>query len=195
MFRRFDDIFETCGWRVITMKHGKLQKAAFKKPGGKTLEDWIDNCPNADYAALTYQGGAAWRARLMADIGGKPNVKKLLDGFDDEALAALMTNLGGHCIETLIEAFDSAGDDRPTLFIAYTVKGYGLPLAGHKDNHSGMMNPAQIEQLRAGLGIAEGAEWEPWGGLGDNAAAQRSEEHTSELQSLMRISYAVFCLK
>src|SRR3546814_3014249 len=26
-------------------------------------------------------------------------------------------------------------------------------------------------------------------------AAQRSEEHTSELQSLMRISYAVFCLK
>lgn len=172
MFRRFDDIFETCGWRVITMKHGKLQKAAFKKPGGKTLEDWIDNCPNADYAALTYQGGAAWRGRLMADIGGKPNVKKLLDGFDDEALAALMTNLGGHCIETLVEAFDSADDDRPTLFIAYTVKGYGLPLAGHKDNHSGMMNPAQVEQLRAGLGIAEGAEWEPWGGLGDNAAAQ-----------------------
>src|SRR3546814_16107112 len=28
MFRRFDDIFETCGWRVLTMKHGKLQKAA-----------------------------------------------------------------------------------------------------------------------------------------------------------------------
>src|SRR3546814_2635436 len=27
------------------------------------------------------------------------------------------------------------------------------------------------------------------------AAARRSEEHTSELQSLMRISYAVFCLK
>src|SRR3546814_8462215 len=27
------------------------------------------------------------------------------------------------------------------------------------------------------------------------AVAQRSEEHTSELQSLMRISYAVFCLK
>src|SRR3546814_2597502 len=30
---------------------------------------------------------------------------------------------------------------------------------------------------------------------GDRGAAQRSEEHTSELQSLMRISYAVFCLK
>lgn len=171
MFRRFDDIFETCGWRVITLKYGKRQQAAFRQPGGKALEDWIDHCPNADYAALTYQGGAAWRARLLADIGDKRHVPALLDSFDDEALAALMTNLGGHCPETLIEAFDSADDDRPTLFIAYTVKGYGLPLAGHKDNHSGMMNPAQMEQLRTSLGIAEGREWEPWGGLGDNAAA------------------------
>src|SRR3546814_6529855 len=31
--------------------------------------------------------------------------------------------------------------------------------------------------------------------LADAAQRQRSEEHTSELQSLMRISYAVFCLK
>src|SRR3546814_6623221 len=35
-----------------------------------------------------------------------------------------------------------------------------------------------------------GAEGQPWAG-----ASGRSEEHTSELQSLMRISYAVFCLK
>src|SRR3546814_8230606 len=33
------------------------------------------------------------------------------------------------------------------------------------------------------------------GGLCDLSAGPRSEEHTSELQSLMRISYAVFCLK
>src|SRR3546814_8576543 len=94
MFRRFDDIFETCGWRVITLKYGKRQREAFKRPGGNSLEEWIDSCPNADYAALTYQGGAAWRERLLADIGKKANVKKLLDGFDDEALAQLMTNLG-----------------------------------------------------------------------------------------------------
>src|SRR3546814_8725264 len=33
------------------------------------------------------------------------------------------------------------------------------------------------------------------GGVGGESGAERSEEHTSELQSLMRISYAVFCLK
>lgn len=172
MFRRFDDIFETMGWRVITLKHGKLQRAAFTRPGGKSLEDWIENCPNAEFAVLTYQGGAAWRARLMADIGGKPHVTKLLDSFEDDGLAALMTNLGGHCIESLMDAFDSADDERPTLFIAYTVKGYGLPLAGHKDNHSGMMNPGQIDQLRMAMGIAAGEEWEPFAGLGGNMAAR-----------------------
>ena len=97
---------------------------------------------------LTYQGGAAWRARLLAEIGKKPHVAALLDTFDDTALAALMTNLGGHCVESLVEAFDAAQDERPTLFIAYTIKGFGLPLAGHKDNHSGMMNPPQIAVLQ-----------------------------------------------
>jgi pyruvate dehydrogenase E1 component len=172
MFRRFDDIFETCGWRVVTLKNGKLQRAAFSRPGGKSLEDWIENCPNADFAVLTYKGGAAWRERLIADIGGKPHVAKLLDSFDDDGLAALMTNLGGHCIESLMDAFDGADDERPTLFIAYTVKGYGLPLAGHKDNHSGMMNPAQIEQLRVSMGVEVGQEWEPFAGLGGNIAAR-----------------------
>ena len=171
MFRRFDDIFETCGWRVVTLKYGKAQRAAFARTGGQVLERWIDNCPNAEYAALTYQGGAAWRARLMADIGGDKDVAALLDSFDDEALGKLMTGLGGHCIETLLEAFAQSQDDRPTLFIAYTIKGYGLPFAGHKDNHAGLMNPGQIAQLREQLGIAEGQEWAPYAGLGDNAAA------------------------
>jgi pyruvate dehydrogenase E1 component len=171
MFRRFDDIFETCGWRVVTLKYGKRQLAAFARPGGSALRGWIDTCPNADFAALTYQGGSAWRDRLMRDIGGKRNVATLLQSYDDADLAALMTNLGGHCIETLVEAFAAAADERCTLFIAYTVKGYGLPFAGHKDNHAGLMNPSQIEHLRDDLGIAPGSEWEPYGGLGDNAAS------------------------
>jgi pyruvate dehydrogenase E1 component len=171
MFNRFDDIFVTCGWRVVTLKHGRLQRAAFKKPGGKALEMWIDNCPNVEFAALTYQGGEAWRARLLADIGSTAGVKALLASYDDAALAELMTNLGGHCVETLAAAFDGANDDKPTMFIAYTIKGYGLPFAGHKDNHSGLMNPNQIATLRDSLDISEGQEWAPYAGLGDNAAA------------------------
>ena len=165
MFNRFDDIFESAKWDVITLKYGKAQEAAFARPGGAALRNWIDTCPNALYAALTFQGGAAWRAQLLNDIGAVAGVKKLLSQYDDAALAALMTQLGGHCMETLLEAFDGITDDRPKLFIAYTVKGYGLPLQGHKDNHSGLMNTAQVETLRASMGIDPGKEWEKLGGV------------------------------
>lgn len=171
MFGRFDDIFQTCGWRVLTLKHGKRQKEVFARPGGKAIADWIDQCPNAEFAALTYQGGAAWRERLVKDLGTTSRTAKLIQSFDDQELADLMTNLGGHCVETLLEAFDQANDDVPTLFIAYTVKGYGLPFAGHKDNHAGLMNTTQIEGLRDSMGIAPGEEWNPYGGLGDNVAS------------------------
>jgi pyruvate dehydrogenase E1 component len=174
MFRRFDDIFETCGWRVITLKHGKMQRAAFSRSGGPAIERWIDDCPNAEYAALTYQGGAAWRARMTSDLARDKAALALIASFDDEALSALMLNLGGHCVETLLDAFAAAADERPTMFIAYTVKGYGLPFQGHKDNHAGLMNPTQMADLRASLGIAEGTEWEPLGGLGSNVSAKVS---------------------
>src|SRR3546814_3879298 len=53
------------------------------------------------------------------------------------------------------------------------------------------------DQARAGAGEAHGALQHL--GEGDEAGVAdddvRSEEHTSELQSLMRISYAVFCMK
>ena len=169
MFRRFDEIFASCGWRVVTLKYGKLMEAAFAEAGGAELKAWIDRAGNADYAALTFQGGAAWRERLSRDIGDP--VAPLLAARTDDGLAALMTNLGGHDMASLVEAFDASRDDVPTLFIAYTIKGHRLPFAGHKDNHSGLMNPGQIAAMRDGLGIAEGDEWEPLGGLGENARA------------------------
>lgn len=171
MFGRFDDIFRTCGWRVVTLKHGRKQREVFAKPGGKAIADWIDQCPNAEYAALTYKGGAAWRERMNADLADKKQTLKLIESMDDDTLQELMTKLGGHCVETLLDAFAEANDDVPTLFIAYTVKGYGLPFAGHKDNHAGLMNPTQIADLRSSMGIEEGQEWEPFAGLGDNAAS------------------------
>src|SRR3954467_9065088 len=167
MFRRFDEIFASCGWRVATLKYGKALEAAFDEPGGEALKAWLEDCGNADYAALTYLGGAAWRERLLKEA---PEAKPVLEAREDEALAALMTNLAGHGRGSLVEAFDSARDDVPTLFIAYTIKGFGLPFAGHKDNHAGLMNPGQIAALRERMGIAEGEEWEPWAGLGGNSA-------------------------
>src|SRR5690349_16817175 len=76
MFNRFDEIFGSCGWRVETLKYGKLQEAAFAEEGGEALRNWIDQASNADYAALTYLGGKAWRERLLADA---PKTKPILE--------------------------------------------------------------------------------------------------------------------
>jgi pyruvate dehydrogenase E1 component len=165
MFLRFAEIFEAVGWDVITLKYGRRLEAAFKRPGGEALRAWIDECPNDLFAALSFQGGAAWRARLEADFAGRPHVLALIAAYDDEALAGLMTNLGGHDLDLLLETFRSVTDERPKLFIAYTIKGIGLPFQGHKDNHSGLMTPTQMETFRQRMEVAEGAEWAPFAGL------------------------------
>ncbi|MDP7480790.1 MAG: hypothetical protein QGI10_16135, partial [Vicinamibacterales bacterium] len=165
-FNRLDTVFKTMEWRVVTLKYGKRLDAAFARRGGDALRSWIDDCPNSAYSALAYQGGAAWRSRLERDLGDTSGIRELLDEHDDRALHRLMTNLAGHDVAAVREAFHAAADDEtPTCFIAYTIKGYGLPFEGHKDNHSGLTTPAQIEALRAGMGIAEGEEWEPFAGL------------------------------
>jgi pyruvate dehydrogenase E1 component len=169
LFGQIDKLFDTMGWRVVTLKYGKLLEAVFQRPGGEALRGWIDDCPNSLYSALVFKGGAAWREHLLKDLGDVPGVPDILADHDDAALAALMTNLGGHDMAAVLEAFEAVAsdtaDDRPTCFIAYTIKGFGLPLAGHKDNHAGLMNPDQLAALQDSHGVSAGTEWEAFAGL------------------------------
>jgi pyruvate dehydrogenase E1 component len=167
LYDRIEAIFRAFGWRVITLKYGALQQTAFAERGGDRLRAWIDACPNDLYSALMFRGGAAWRERLLDDIGDQGEVAALLSRRSDADIARLMANLGGHCVESLLAQFEAATGDEPTVFIAYTVKGWGTPLAGHKDNHAGQMTSAQIAELRAAHEVREGHEWEPFEGLSD----------------------------
>ena len=166
LWAKFEAMFRNFGWDVVVLRHGSLQNAAFREPGGEKLRAWIEACPNQLYSALTFSGGAAWRRKLHEDLGAQAAVAALLARRSDAELAELMGNLGGHDLPTLVEAFEAArAHDRPVCFIAYTIKGHGLPLAGHKDNHAGLMTPAQVENLRAAMHVRQGFEWEPFEGL------------------------------
>ncbi len=166
LWAKFEAMFRNFGWDVVVLRHGTLQQAAFREPGGERLRQWIEACPNQLYSALTFGGGAAWRARLRDELGDQGEVTALLDRRTDDELAALMGNLGGHDMPSLLEAFEAAkAHDRPVCFICYTIKGFGLPLAGHKDNHAGLMNPAQVETLRRAMGVRPGHEWDRFEGL------------------------------
>ena len=167
LFGRIEGLFRDMGWNVVTLKYGRKLQAAFAREGGEALSRWIDDCPNSLYSALTFQGGAAWRQALLAELGREPGVRAIIDPLDDEELGALMTNLGGHDVDFLIESFRTAEaqGDQPTCFIAYTIKGMGLPFAGHKDNHSGMMTREQMQAFRTQMRIRPGHEWDVAEGL------------------------------
>ena len=165
LWERYQQLFENFGWDVVIVKYGSLQQAAFKEPGGERLRQWIDKCPNQLYSALVFAGGAAWRKRLNDEIGDQGDVTRLIEKRSDDALAALMNNLGGHDLPSVLEAFHAAASDKPTCFICYTVKGFGLPMAGHKDNHAGLMTPAQMEVFRKAMAVRPGHEWDKFEGL------------------------------
>ena len=165
LFGRIDALFEMMGWRVVTLKYGRLLEAAFTRPDGHNLREWIDACPNSLYSALVYKGGEGWREHLHRDLNRYPGISVILDDHDDAALQRLMTNLAGHDMASVLTAFHAVEDDRPTCFIAYTIKGYGLPFAGHKDNHAGLMNLDQMASFRRSMAVPDGAEWEPFAGL------------------------------
>ncbi len=166
LWAKFESMFRNFGWDVVVLRHGRLQEAAFREPGGERLRTWIEACPNQLYSALTFGGGAAWRKRLMDELGDQGEMTALIERRTDDELAALMGNLAGHDLPSLLDAFAAARThDRPVCFICYTIKGFGLPLAGHKDNHAGLMNPAQVETLRGALGVRPGHEWDRFEGL------------------------------
>ena len=163
---KIDELFASMGWRVITLKYGKKLQSLSKLKGGNKILNWIDSCPNDLYSALSFLGGKAWRDRLVQDLGKHKDVLKILKNFNDKELGETMSNLAGNDIEAVLDAFAEAeGDDIPTCFIAYTIKGYGLPLAGHKDNHAGLMNNKQIEEYQKSLSINKGEEWDIYSGL------------------------------
>ncbi|MCS5607069.1 MAG: transketolase, partial [Alphaproteobacteria bacterium] len=165
LFGRVDDIFRTTGWRVITLKYGTKLQAVFETADGDALRQWIDDCPNSLYSALTYKGGPGWREHLRKDLGDVPGLRPMIEDYEDQELHDLMTNLAGHDMASVLDCFHNIEGDDPTCFIAYTVKGKELPLAGHKDNHAGLMSLEQMAKFQVRMGIAEGDEWNPFAGL------------------------------
>src|SRR5260370_5433316 len=117
------------GWNVVPLKYGRKLEAAFARDGGEALRRWIDGCPNSLYSALTFQGGAAWRQAVLADLGRSQGVRAMIDPLSDDELGELMTNLGGHGIQAVVRnpRAPRAPSAHPAPLRSGQLTGHGLP--------------------------------------------------------------------
>ncbi len=152
--------FADSGWHVVEAKYGRVLQAAFARPGGEELRHHIDDMSNEQYQSLFALRGPALRERFLTGAG--PAVTAFLDEVSDEDLAPLVLNLGGHDLGELLRAYREADavTDRPSVVFAYTIKGWGLPMAGDPLNHAALLTQAQISALRSAAGLTPGDEWD-----------------------------------
>jgi pyruvate dehydrogenase E1 component len=152
--------FEAAGWHVVEVKYGRRLQAAYERPGGTLLRDWIDLMPNEQYQSLFGLSGDALRKQFLDDAPS--GVADLVAQVPDGELAELVTDLGGHDMSALLQAYRQCDEvtDRPSVVFAYTVKGWGLPIAGNPRNHSALLSGEQVDALRSSLGLTPDDEWD-----------------------------------
>jgi pyruvate dehydrogenase E1 component len=156
---KLEGIFHAAGWQVLTVKYGQLLEALFTRPGGDTLRRRIDQMPNPEYQRLLRCHADQLRTRLPGDGTDREQIAGLLDTVDDDTLISAIRNLGGHDLGALDTAFAGIDDTRPTVILAYTVKGYGLPSQGHPQNHSSLLTAEEMNGLADRLGTDLDAPW------------------------------------
>lgn len=166
--RRLEKMFDAAGWQVITVRFGRLLENLFARTGGDALRRRILDMPNPEYQRLLRCSASELRDRLPGNGSDAAAITALIGDLDDLILTESIRNLGGHDLDALREAYAQIDDTRPTVIIAYTVKGFGLPTQGHPQNHSSLLTVDEYAALADTLGTDVGS---PWGRFDDATVA------------------------
>ncbi|RYF59872.1 MAG: pyruvate dehydrogenase, partial [Comamonadaceae bacterium] len=156
---RLESMFLAAGWQVLSAKFGELLEALFARPGGPELRQRLVSMPNSEYQRLLRCDADELRTRLPGDDTSANAIRTLIGTLSNSELHSAIRNLGGHDLDSLRAAFNQIDDTRPTVIIAYTIKGYGLPTQGHPQNHSSLLTVEQYEQLCTELGTSVSSPW------------------------------------
>jgi pyruvate dehydrogenase E1 component len=175
---QWEQQFAAAGWHVCEVKYGHRLQAQFRRPHGEALRQWIDQMSNEHYQSMFGLDGADLRMRFSEEAPA--GVRAWLSGVSDGQLKAILEDLGGHDLSAILEGLHEcdAVATQPSVMFAYTVKGWGLPLAGNPRNHSALLTTAQIDRLRESVGLTNDDEWSrldpvtPAGMLASRRAAQ-----------------------
>jgi pyruvate dehydrogenase E1 component len=187
---RLQGMFAAAGWEVVTLPWGRRLQALFARPGGDELRVRLTEMPNEEYQRMLRVPAAEVVDRVLTS-SSSADLRALVASIPAEDFAAAVRDLGGHDLDLLIDTFENADRDRPTVVFAYTIKGRGLPTEGHPNNHSALLNAEQMHSLAAGLGMSLGDPWRTFdaGSLEDAICRERgaalrrtAPEHTPALK-------------
>lgn len=156
--RRLEGMFAAAGWEVITLPWGRRLQETFARPGGEELRRRLTDMPNEEYQRMLRAPADQVTGRLL---GSSPShaLRELVTRMPAGELAALVRDLGGHDLDLLADTFQGADPTRPTVVFAYTIKGRGLPIEGHPNNHSALLTEEQMRSLAARLGTSLDDPW------------------------------------
>jgi pyruvate dehydrogenase E1 component len=167
---RLQGMFAAAGWQVLTVKYGARLEEMFRLPGGAALRDRIDGMSNPEYQRLLRHDAHKQRELLPGEGADAAQIRAVLDTVSDSDLTAAIRNLGGHDFRALLDTFDAIDDTRPTVILAYTLKGYRLATEGHPQNHSALLTEPEIHQLAADTGADAD---DPWASFPKDSEAAR----------------------
>lgn len=174
---RLRGMFEAAGWQVVTLKWGRLVSEIFERPGGDELRRRLEQMPNEEYQRMLRVDAREIGPRLLAESASE-ELRQLVHSLDEPTLAAAVRDLGGHDLGLLVDTFDHVDDHRPSVVFAYTIKGRGLPTEGHPNNHSALLNEAQMLGLAGATGSSLDDPWRTFepGSAAARLCAQRADD-------------------
>ena len=177
--RRIASMFEAIGWQVLTVDFGRHLQELLTRPGGPELRRRILDMPNPEFQRLLRCNADEVRRRLPGGDDAAA-INGLIAQLDDASLMRAVRNLGGHDLDALRAAYAQIDDTRPTAIIAYTIKGNGLPTAGHPQNHSSLLTDEQFTTFAAEIGMDPTSPWQRFDPLSE--AGQLCTRRASDLE-------------
>jgi pyruvate dehydrogenase E1 component len=147
--------FRGSGWNVIKILWGSMWDDLFARDSDGVLANRLDELVDGDEQRIFTSDAKTFRNELF----NTPQLKAMVSHLSDDDLESLASNLGGHDMVKINAAYAAAAnsEDKPTVILARTIKGYGLgpAFAGRNSTHGKKKaDEDSIKWMRDDLGLS-----------------------------------------
>ena len=146
IIQELEGVFRGAGWHVIKVIWGRKWDPLLERDQTGLLQKRMDEVCDGELQNYKYNGGAYTREHFF---GKYPELLELVADLSDEDIMYL--NRGGHDPYKVYAAYAAAAEEqeRPTVILAMTVKGYGTGEAGEANNETHSLKKLDMESLKA----------------------------------------------